>query len=241
MELTLDSALSSGAMVGHFAYVLAVVSMLMRNISWLRIFYIIATLIGIFYVIFWVKDPVALFWETILLFVNLYQLAILEWRNFWAKFSSEDQDFIKDKFKSLPKGHARILLNGGNWKTVEDQEILTIENQASSHLSYIAKGNVDIIVNDKKLLVAGPSNYIGEMTVLSREPASATVIANGPVRVWQIEAKKLQTIIDNYSDIGLALDASFARNYREKLKQANLRVMNANNKASATNKDSHQS
>ena len=47
MELTLESAFSTGGLVGHFAYMLLVISMLMRRMIWLRIFVILSALVAI--------------------------------------------------------------------------------------------------------------------------------------------------------------------------------------------------
>ncbi|MEO1158958.1 MAG: cyclic nucleotide-binding domain-containing protein, partial [Pseudomonadota bacterium] len=75
MELTLESAFSTGGMVGHFAYLLLVVSMLMRRMFLLRIFVILSATIAIAYALFWLKDPIGVFWESLLVVVNAVQLA----------------------------------------------------------------------------------------------------------------------------------------------------------------------
>jgi hypothetical protein len=49
MELTLASAFSQEGLLGHAAYVLLVISMLMRTLLWLRILVIASAVLGISY------------------------------------------------------------------------------------------------------------------------------------------------------------------------------------------------
>lgn len=71
MELTIESALSPGGLVGHTSYLLLVVSMLMRRMWLLRILVIASSLVAITYDMVWLKDPVGVFWESLLVSVNV--------------------------------------------------------------------------------------------------------------------------------------------------------------------------
>ena len=42
MELSFESAFSTGGLVGHLAYLLLILSIIMRNIVWLRVFMIVS-------------------------------------------------------------------------------------------------------------------------------------------------------------------------------------------------------
>lgn len=74
MELTLSSAFSPGAMVGHLAYLLLVASMLMRTLFALRLLVIASALVAIAYAAIWLNDPVSSFWEALLVVVNILQI-----------------------------------------------------------------------------------------------------------------------------------------------------------------------
>ncbi len=76
MDLTLKSAFLTGGMVGHLSYVLLVLSMVMRRMSLLRMLVIASAFVAITYDWFWLKDPVGVFWETLLVLVNIVQLSI---------------------------------------------------------------------------------------------------------------------------------------------------------------------
>jgi len=75
--------------VGHVAYVLLIVSMMMRNMNWLRFFAILAGAISA--VFYWtLGDFVSMFWESLFSLVNLAQFAILQIENRRGRFSDEE-------------------------------------------------------------------------------------------------------------------------------------------------------
>ena len=58
MELTLESALSVGGLVGHLSYLLLVEWTLMRRMWALRVLAIASALVVIGYDEFWLQDPI---------------------------------------------------------------------------------------------------------------------------------------------------------------------------------------
>ncbi|NKB45742.1 MAG: hypothetical protein GKS03_15840, partial [Alphaproteobacteria bacterium] len=110
MELTLQSALSFGGMVGHMSYFLLFVSMVMRVMWVLRVLVILSALVGITYDIVWTKDPVGVFWETSLVVVNVVQLTIGWMQNRAEKFSSvRRQGFGNQELLKQVKSLARLV------------------------------------------------------------------------------------------------------------------------------------
>jgi hypothetical protein len=115
MDLTLASALSQEGLLGHAAYVLLVLSMLMRTLFWLRLLVIASAILGISYSVLILNDPVSAFWETCLVLVNIAQLVLSNWRNLRARFTPEELAFIMRHLPGLSRGEARALLDAGAW------------------------------------------------------------------------------------------------------------------------------
>lgn len=221
MDLTLESAFSIGGLVGHFSYVLLIISMLMRNMTWLRLFVIASAIVAICYDFFFLRDPVGVFWDSMLMIVSISMLLLAHWKNIRAKFNYEEQLFIKYRFPELQKSDARALLDTGAWVSSERGAELTIQGKAVSHLYYIANGTVDILADGHKVAVCGEGNFVGEMSILTDEPASGTAVLNHSMKYWRIEKKKLIELVKNNPSIAKELDASFSRNYRDKLLLSN--------------------
>jgi hypothetical protein len=221
MELTLDSALSAGGLVGHLSYLLLVVSMLMRSIGPLRMFAIASALVGIGYDLFWVKDPIGVFWESLLLSVNVFQLAVIRIENSRAHFSDEEAEFVESKFPHLSRAHGRKMLNAGLWVTGEPETTLTTEGEPVHHLIFLASGEATVASAGQVVAVCDPGAFIGEMTVLTGEPANGTATLSKQSRYWAVEAATLRKLVKSIPEIDRALQSGFARNLRDKLVRSN--------------------
>jgi len=225
MELTLDSAFSTGGLVGHLSYILLIVSMLMRNINHLRILVIASAITAICYDWFWLRDPVGVFWESILLLVSLAMLCIEYFQNLNARFTEEETKFIIEHLPDLAHSSARKLLDAGNWINEEQGVHLVYEKAEANHLYYISAGTVNIHKNGKSITSCDAGNFIGEMSVQSGERAIATATVSKKARLWSIRKSILNEIIGNDKEIASALEASFSRNYRVKFENTNQALM----------------
>lgn len=221
MELTLASAFSSDSVMGHMAYVVLIASMLMRTLLWLRIFVIMSAFLGIAYASIILNDPVSTFWETCLVVVNIVQILRSHWRSLRAKFSTAEATMLARRMPGLSKGEARTLLDAGTWASLEKGAILTVQGERVDHLIYIAEGTAEVLHGGSVVAHCTPGTFVGEMTVVTGSPATATVRAPQQMIVWQIKAEALRSILGRADDTAREIEAAFARNYREKLVQMN--------------------
>ena len=221
MDLTLDSALSLGGAVGHLSYLLLVLSMLMRRIGALRVLAIGSAVAGITYDAVWLRDPVGIFWESLLLLVNISQLGLMHLDNRRATFSSEDRSFVKRALSGLTPGQQRRLLDAGLWHTAEAATELTREGEPVRELVYLASGEAIISLGGVQVAACHAGAFVGEMTVMTEDPATGTAILSKPSRYWAIDARVLRQLGESDPEIRSALNASFARNVRDKLVEAN--------------------
>jgi len=225
LELTLASALSADGLLGHMAYIFLVVSMLMRTLVWLRLLVIVSATLGISYSAFILGDPVSTFWETCLVLVNIAQLLITHWRSLRARFSDAELTFIDLHLPGLSRGEARALIDRGHWREMPAGTQLAVEGQPVEHLSYIAGGAVEVQVRGRRVAECRAGDFVGEMTALTGLPATATVIALGPVTVWQVTAPELRQLTRRHDELSREIEAAFARNYRDKIVAMNRLVV----------------
>lgn len=217
MELTLASALSQEGLLGHAAYLFLVGSMLMRTLFWLRILVIVSAILGISYAAFILGDPVSTFWETCLVVVNIVQLLLANWRSLRARFTDREQGFVARHLPGLSKGEARALIDRGEWVRLEDGACLAVEGEPVDHLSYISDGRAEVRVSGARVSDCGAGDFIGEMTALTGMPATATVVARGPVTLWRIAAEDLRAVTGRQDAVSREIEAAFSRNYRDKI------------------------
>lgn len=221
MELTLESAFSTGGLIGHLSYFFLITSMMMRTLLALRILVIASASIAIAYAAIWLQDPVSTFWETLLVLVNIIQITI-EWlKNRSAKFSPEETQFVKERLHALSPAEARQVLSLGVWADGVVGTELAKQGTPVTHLAYLSTGQVEITFDAKKVGVCLPGNYVGEMSVLAGGPASATATVSETSRYWLISADQLRKLHSKAPKIAAALELGMAKDMRHKIIAAN--------------------
>lgn len=203
--------------VGHIAYVLLIVSMLMRSMNWLRAFAIMAGAISsIYYCI--LGDYVSMFWEALFSLVNLGQLIILQIENRRGRFSDEESFFISTCLDDLEKIHTRKLMKLGAWTEVHEDAELTTQDECPEKLKFIVSGKAKIERDGLLIGTAKRGEFIGEMSFLTRNPASATVTTTEPTRYLAFDCDVLREHLQKNPQVRHALEASFNRDLVGKLK-----------------------
>lgn len=134
-----------------------------------------------------------------------------------SRFSSQERLFLSHMASGLPEHRARTLLDSGMWLDASPGTVLTREGQPVDHLSFVASGSANVIVNDKTIATSGAGMAIGEITYLSGEPATATVEVAEQMHLIRFEAEKLRTFLQKNHDIAAVLEQNMANHLRSKL------------------------
>lgn len=202
--------------VGHFAYVLLIISMMMRNMNWLRLFAIMAgSISAIFY--FTIGDFVSMFWESMFTLVNLAQFVLLQIENRRGKFSTEEETFINQCLNGVERAYARRLMKIGAWTEVQEDVVLFAEDTCPNHLLYIIDGEAEVSRAEQPIGQVSKGDFLGEMSYLTGKKASATVITSKPTRYLAFERGALKAFLERQPEVRYALEASFNRNLVSKL------------------------
>ena len=205
---------------GHFAYVLLIISMLMRKMIWLRVFAIAA---GAFSAIYYTTlgDWVSCVWESTFALVNLAQLLVLFIENRRGKFSSEEQQFIDIALHGLERAHARKLMKLGKWAEIGEGEVLINEDSTPTHLYFIVNGTARVVRHERPVGLVGPGDFLGEMSYLTGKHATATVSVLTPMRCLTFERNALRAHLERNPEVRHAMEGGFNRNLVDKLVKTN--------------------
>ena len=207
-------------LVGHVSYVLLITSMMMRNMNWLRFFAILAGSISSVY--YWMlSDMVSMFWEAMFTLVNLGQFLILQIENRRGKFSEEETMFIKTCLPDVERAHARRLVKIGAWTEVQEGSILVTQDTIPQSLQFIVSGSARVIRNEKEIGLVKTGDFVGEMSYLTKNAASATVITSEATRYLAFDRLGLNEHLERHPEVRQAFEASFNRNLVDKLAKAN--------------------
>lgn len=158
--------------------------------------------------------------QTSWIVISLVGLGLTFTRNRRARFTGEERALLDSQFPELSRPAARTFLDRGTWSDLDPGAVLTEEGTPVSHLFYIAEGRADVVSAGRAVgHVTG--ELVGEMNVLTRAPASATVRVSAPSRVFSIPAETLAEATRRDPDLRMVLEAGMGRSTRDKLARAN--------------------
>ena len=133
----------------------------------------------------------------------------------------------------LSQNRARHLIDQGMWLTGKEGDVLTREGEPVDHLYFLAEGEARVMATGRQVGTCRTGDLIGELTVLSGEMASATVILNGPARFWCAPAEDLKPYVEAHDDIRRAIEHGFATALKSKLRASNRTIAEAGGVAPA--------
>ena len=173
----------------HAANILLLIAYSVRDVLWLRVFAVAASLIAIPYYVLqptMLWEPVA--WSVIFAGINLVQswLIFLERRP--VKLTAEEEEVRRLAFQGLPPRKVLQVLSIGSWITEEVGERLIERGKLPDFVSLIIRGKVRLTKDGCKLGDLIPGDLVGSALILSGVPSNVDAVTVEPVRAmrWQI-------------------------------------------------------
>jgi CRP-like cAMP-binding protein len=183
---------------------------------------LVAGLVGIFLSSVVVSDPAGVFWFAILAAVAAIQLfAANDWR-IGPRLNAEEEMFHRGVVPSLNSGEVRRLLTIGTWREVVPGTHLTVTGERIVELCFIVRGQVDVMVDGKKVTECGPGQLVGEGGLSTGDAATATSVCATPVRYLGFEANRLYRLLDGHVALADAMELAIERSLGDKLHRANV-------------------
>src|SRR5687767_5773341 len=161
----------------------------------------------------------------LLLAATLLLLARRLLSNKRVRFTAEEEPMVAHLLAGLSPSRARHLLDQGFWLSGHAGDVLTREEEPVGHLFYLASGEARVTSQGRQVGICRAGDLIGEITVLSGERASATVILTGPARFWCAPANVLRPYLDAHEAVSRALEQGFAASLRNKLRATNRTIV----------------
>ena len=183
-----------GDIIGHLAFGLIAFSFLVKDIFWLRIMSIAASLFSIFYNYFIPPIPmwIAIFWNGVFIAVNLYHIAILIYEKRPVKMSPKDKELYDTMFKSMSPVEFLKITKIAKWKKFKKNAKIITQSKPVKDLHLIYNGTVDVVVGIEPVAELRDGQFVGEMSFLTEKPATATCVVKHETEcmVWNQESFK---------------------------------------------------
>ncbi|WP_425419293.1 Crp/Fnr family transcriptional regulator [Oricola indica] len=213
---------------GHLTYVLAIVSMIMRTMSWLRFFAILSGLVALIYFGLVRGDYVSAFWEACYVTVNVAQLFLLWYENRPGQFDGAERDFVTRALMDLKPVHAAKMVHQARHETVPGGQVIVTEGTVPDKLYFVVSGKVQIVQHGVVIGTCGKGDFLGEMSLLSRGEANATASTLEPCEMLVFERAALERLVARVEPVRHALHAGISRNLLEKIARMNAFSVSAN-------------
>ena len=174
----------------HAANILLLIAYSVRDVLWLRLFAVAASLIAIpFYVlqsrVLWA--PLA--WSVIFAAINLFQSWLLFIERRPVKLTDEEEEIRRLAFQALPPRKVLQVLSIGSWITAEAGESLIERGKVPDSISLIVRGKVRIKNDGGTLGDLSPGDLVGSALILNGIPSNVDAVTVEPLRAmrWRIE------------------------------------------------------
>ena len=224
MGSSIESGLAAGGLAGYCAALVLIMALASGRLTIIRIGAIAAGLLWLVQAVFVSGDGIAAALSATLAGVAGLQLAGAWRADRSARLNAEEKAFGAAILPGLAKAQLRGLLDQGYWLSARPGDILTREGEPVPHLYYLADGGATVFSQMRKVGRCGAGSFVGEVTVLSGDPATGTVEVDSPSRLWCAPAARLRLYAEQHDEVRRALENAFRRSLTAKLVAVNRRA-----------------
>ena len=183
-------------LAGHLAFGLIAFSFLVKDIFWLRIVSIAASLFSVLYNYIIPAEPMwlAINWNFVFIAVNLYHIAVILYEKREVKMDDKNQELYDTLFKEMTPVEYLKISRAAKWELVKAGQRIITQGMPVPDLYLIYNGTVDVLVDNEQIAELKDGEFVGEMSFLTEKVATATckVKYDAQCLVWkQKEFKEL--------------------------------------------------
>jgi Popeye protein conserved region len=193
----------------NVANVLYLASYSVRDILWLRILTVVASLLLIPY---YAMQPVplapAIAWNVVFIAINTYWIIKLLIERRPVHFTADEARLRELSFPSLTPQEARNLFAMGDWDDVAPGASLVEHDNGKSKFSVILRGDCDFVYRTTKVAELGEGQFVGPIDRSAQNAPGVDVIVRKNARIMCWPQDRLSAFLKNRPDIDLALERS---------------------------------
>ena len=126
-------------------------------------------------------------------------------------------------FENLSPADLKQVASIADEEIFPDGEIIVVQGEQGDAMFVIVSGEVRVCItrDGSQIEVARrkPGEYVGELSVINREPRNATLIASGDVRMLSIDQKSLEGLIRERPEVSLAVIQVLSKRLKEAMEK----------------------
>jgi Cyclic nucleotide-binding domain len=158
-------------------------------------------------------NPIGLGLSIAFFAINLLQTIRLKQSDSHAWMNEDERFFFERGVPGLDPKLVRKLLSIGTWHDFEEGHMLMHQGQDLPFLQFVSRGAATVLDKERPVGVCGPGDFLGEMSLVSGGPASATVKITHPTRICAFDRGALAPLLE--------VNQGLSRNLTDKLDRMN--------------------
>ncbi|MBB5752489.1 Crp/Fnr family transcriptional regulator [Prosthecomicrobium pneumaticum] len=209
----------------HLSYLILAISFFVTNIYWLRILVIVSFLFEIVYfsmLTSYLWSGIA--WDLVFVAINLYRLADLLRARRMVNLASGGHLLRTALPNMKDEGLAQLVALGEEW-TLGEGEALTRQGEPAEAFFLIMEGRTRVEVDGVRVGAIGRGEFVGEISFLTGISATATVVADGPVRLIALNRDRLAQACRDNAEVSAVIHEVIGEALARKLVSANRRTV----------------
>lgn len=202
----------------HVANILLLVAYSVRDILWLRLFAVGASLVSIPYFLLQSTTLWApLVWTVVFAVINLLQSWRLYLERRPVKLTAEEEEVRRLVFGDLPTRKVLQVLSIGSWVNAPAGERFIESGKAPDAVSLVVRGKVRVTKDEQTVGFLGPGQLVGSALILSGQRADVEAVAENPVRGVRWEIGTLERYLNANPETRTAMQRHLARDLAAKV------------------------
>jgi CRP-like cAMP-binding protein len=204
----------------HLGNILFLLAYSVRDILWLRLLTVVATLCLLpYYCVQQTPLYAPIFWCSLFTLVNIIQIGLLILERRPVFLGDEELHLYRTIFHGLrPREFAR-LLSLAEWRRAPAGEKLLHQGQPAPELVLLSTGAATVVIDDVPIAELTGGQFVGEMGFLTNSEASATVIARHTTDYLAWPTEQLRTLLTNCPALHQKLLGVLGNDLTKKLRQ----------------------
>ncbi|MBL7997568.1 MAG: cyclic nucleotide-binding domain-containing protein [Candidatus Kapabacteria bacterium] len=204
----------------NLSMLLYLIGFALKDVYWLRVIVICAATTELIARYFFSSGQsvwIDIIWCLFYMIVNCYQFFMLYQERRGIHFTDEEKHLHRMVFSSIPLLQYRRLLNIAEWKTIGENERVVTQDKEVESLIVVYEGLLKVEVGDKIVSYLRNGNFIGEMSFLSGNKATANVSTIIASRVLTWNKAKLRELMSRDEELQMAMHSVFSGDLVNKL------------------------
>ena len=215
----------SGEYLYSVAAIFSFAAYVFSNIFWLRVFLVVA---AILYIITGLSLGLTSMtgWNIAYLIINSYHVIMILYNKSTVLLPDELKEIYKESFSSLSTREFKKMAKTNPYHVYQSGDKIIGEGEITNELFLLLSGKASVMTSQNEIANISNGDFIGEMSFISKQTASADVFAKNVVVVAFWTHEDLYKLEQKNSDIYNRFLTIVGRDLVKKLQRKNIQVAN---------------